>query len=79
MRKDIQFNALLKRTFVDLKIIDILGRSVRTLIAEVKNTGTHQVTWNGLDDAGNRVASGVYLYRLTAEGYTETRKLLLIR
>jgi len=35
--------------------------------------------WNGLDDQCNQVASGVYLYTLKAEGYTETRKLLLIR
>jgi hypothetical protein len=68
-----------KNSYVEIQIIDILGQHVRTLVAEEKNAGSHQVTWNGLDDAGNRVASGVYLYRMTAEGYTETRKLLLIR
>jgi hypothetical protein len=68
-----------KNVYVELTIIDLLGRHVRTLVAEEKPAGHHQVTWNGLDDAGDRVASGVYLYRLTAEGYSETRKLLLIR
>ena len=65
--------------FVEIALFDMLGRRIRTLIAEEESAGTHQVTWNGLDDEGNRVASGVYLYRMTAEGYTETRKLLLIR
>ena len=38
-----------------------------------------QIILNGLDDQGNQVASGVYLYTLKAEGYTETRKLLLMK
>jgi hypothetical protein len=69
---------LSKYVYIEIVIIDRLGRYVRTLIAQEKPAGHHQVTWNGLDNAGNRVASGVYLYRMTAEGYTETRKLLLI-
>ena len=39
----------------------------------------HQLTWNGRDDQGNLVASGVYLNTLKAEGYTETKTLLLLR
>ena len=65
--------------FVEIKIVDILGRRVRTLISEERTAGPHQITWNGLDDHGHPVASGVYLYTLKSEGYTETRKLLLIR
>ena len=68
-----------KNGYVDLKIIDLLGRHVRELVSEERSAGHHQVTWKGLDDGGNRVASGVYLYRMTAEDYTETRKLLLLR
>ena len=63
--------------YVELRIIDLLGRQVRTLVSEEKSAGSHQVTWNGQDDSGHRVASGVYLYRMTVEGYTGTRKLLL--
>ena len=68
-----------KGCWVEMTIIDMLSRKICTLISEEKPAGSHQVTWNGLDDAGNRVASGVYLYQMTVEGYTETRKLLLIR
>ena len=68
-----------KNSHVELEIIDLLGRRVRTLISEERTAGHHQVTWNGLDDQGHPVASGVYLYTLKAEGYTETRKLLLIK
>ena len=71
--------SLHKSSHVEIKIIDLLGRQVRTLVAGEKSPGTHQVTWNGKDDQGNQAASGVYLYTLEAEGYTATRKLLLLR
>jgi hypothetical protein len=74
----IEYN-LPKNGHAVIEIVDILGRQIRTLIAKERTAGSHQVTWNGLDDAGNRVASGVYLYRMTAEGFTETRKLLLLK
>ena len=64
---------------VEIKIYDLLGREVRTLVAGVQNAGNHHVTWNGLDKTGSSVASGVYFYTMTAEGFTETRKLLLLR
>jgi len=71
--------ALPKNCFVEITIIDILGRQIRSLLSENRSHGNHSVTWNGLDDAGNQVASGVYLYMLKTGGYTETKKLLLIR
>jgi flagellar hook assembly protein FlgD len=70
---------LAQNRYVELKVIDLLGRQIRILVAQARDAGHHQVTWNGLDDRGQPVASGVYLYTLKAEGYTETRKLLLIR
>ena len=66
-------------SYIEVHILDLLGRQVRTLMAEGQFAGTHQVTWNGLDDADKRVTSGVYLYSLAAEGYTETKKLLLLK
>jgi hypothetical protein len=59
---------------VRLSVYDLLGREVATLVNEVKQPGTYEVTW----DAGG-FSSGVYLYRLQAGGFVETRKLLLIR
>jgi hypothetical protein len=59
---------------VTLKLYDLLGREVATLVNEVKQAGSYEVTWNA---AG--FASGVYFYRLTAGSYTETKKLVLAK
>ncbi|HEX9655926.1 MAG TPA: T9SS type A sorting domain-containing protein [Bacteroidota bacterium] len=59
---------------VTLKVFDILGREVRTLVNEVKTAGEHSVTF---DATG--LTNGVYFYRMTAESYTQTRKLVLLR
>ena len=65
--------------YAEIKIIDLLGREVRTLISGEQSGGAHQVIWNSLDNTGVPVASGVYFYNMTAEGFSETRKLLLIQ
>jgi hypothetical protein len=62
-----------------LRIYDVAGRLVRTLISGTVTAGPHSEPWNGLDDNGNRVASGVYFYRLQTGGQTFTRKLVLLR
>jgi len=67
------------REHVEISVLDLLGRQVRTLVSGQESAGTHYVTWNGVDDSGNAVASGVYLYTLRTGRYSETRKLLLIR
>jgi hypothetical protein len=51
---------------VTMKIYNILGQEIRTLVNEVQNAGSHAVIWNSQNDAGHIVASGVYLYRCTA-------------
>ncbi len=68
-----------KRTPVELTIFDILGRKVRTLINEKQTTGSHSIHWNGLNESGTQVASGIYFYRLQAGDFMETRKLLVVR
>ena len=64
---------------VTLRIFDVAGHRVRTLLDGKLAGNRHQVTWNGLDDTGRRVASGVYLYRLTAQDLTATRRLVLLK
>jgi lipocalin len=59
---------------VTLKVFDLLGRGVATLVNEVKSPGTYRLTW---DASG--MASGVYFYRLTAGNFVQTRKLSLLR
>ena len=69
---------LIRNGYVELTIVDLLGRRIRTLLDEEKGAGRYQVTWNGLDDHGNQVASGIYLCIFKIEEYTETINLLLI-
>ena len=64
---------------VSLAIYDPAGRKVRTLVRETLTAGPRETTWDGRDDAGDPVASGVYFYRLEADGARQSRKLVIIR
>jgi hypothetical protein len=64
---------------VTLRIFDVSGRLVRTLADGVETQGSKQATWDGRDDRGHRVATGVYFCRLTAPGFTKTRKMVLVQ
>ena len=64
---------------VELGIYNIAGELVRTLAAGEVPGGRHTVVWNGLDDEGRQVSSGVYLVRLESNGNTETRKVALLK
>jgi hypothetical protein len=71
---------LAQTSHVSLRIYDVAGRLVRTLLdAPVQAGFGHRVLWNGLDDAGRPVASSVYLYRLEAGGFRQTRKLIVLK
>jgi len=64
---------------VTIRIYDMLGREVTTLINQKTTAGYHVVYWNGKDSRGENVASGVYLYRLTAGSFSETKKMNLLK
>jgi hypothetical protein len=64
---------------VALRIYDVGGRLVRVLVDANLGAGRYELTWNGTDLNGNKVASGVYFYRLTAPSFVETKKLILLR
>ena len=64
---------------VSLKIFDVNGRLVKTLVSENLSPGEKSATWRGDDDRGNRVASGVYFYSIETPGFRETRKLVLMK
>lgn len=64
---------------VTLKVFDILGRELTTLVNEVQRPGTYQVRWDGRNDRGESVASGVYLYQLRAGSSVITRRMLLMK
>jgi hypothetical protein len=68
-----------KRGHVSLEVFNTLGQRVRTLVSGDQRTGSYSVVWNGLSDDGIPVASGTYLYRLTAAEFISSRKLILLR
>ncbi|MEW5922681.1 MAG: peptidoglycan DD-metalloendopeptidase family protein [Candidatus Zixiibacteriota bacterium] len=64
---------------VRFDIYDILGRKVRTVIDEYQEAGFYHVFWDGNDDNGNAVGSGIYFYKLSAANNEETRKMMVIK
>ena len=59
---------------VTLKVYDIMGREVQTLINEKLTPGTYEVTFDG-----SALSSGVYFYKLISDGFTETKRMLMIK
>ena len=64
---------------VTLKIFNLLGQEVRTLVNELQEPGYYTVTWNGQDRLGQDVPSGIYFYRLTGGEFTEIRRMVLMK
>lgn len=64
---------------VTLRIYEVGGRLVRTLLDGPQTVGQKTVVWNGRDDQGRSVASGVYFCRLRAPGYDKTLKMVLVQ
>ena len=62
-----------------LTIYNALGQKVRTLVNEIQPAGSHQVVWNGRDDFGREVASGIYYYKLVSGKQQAVNKMLLMR
>ena len=64
---------------ISLKIFNVLGKEVRTLVDEVMEPGVYTATWDGCDESGKEVGSGVYLYRLEVGSIIEAKKLTLLK
>ncbi|MBD3340452.1 MAG: T9SS type A sorting domain-containing protein, partial [Candidatus Lokiarchaeota archaeon] len=71
--------SIVEKDMIQLKIFDIKGRLVKTLISTEQQQGIYTVEWNATDEAGNPVASGIYLYQLTAGKRVKTCKMVLNR
>ena len=72
--------SLPRTTPVTLSIINLLGEEVAVPADHVVHAaGTHRIVWDGCDRAGRPIASGVYLYRVTAGDFTEQRKMMLVK
>ncbi len=64
---------------VQLSVYNLQGQEVRTLVSGQMNPGHHTIMWNGRDNAGKIVPSGIYLYKLQVNGYAETRKMTFMK
>jgi hypothetical protein len=71
--------ALSERAFVTIKVHNLLGQEVKTLVAEEKGAGIYTLQWNGKDNAGNDVPSGMYLYTMRAGNFVQTKKMMLMK
>lgn len=75
----IRYDVPAKGGKVTLRIYDVKGRLVRTLVDEYQAPGQKVVTWHGRNNYGQSVATGVYFYRMTADGFDMTRKIVLLK
>lgn len=64
---------------VRLTIYNLLGQKVRSLVDATQATGSYEVRWDGRDEAGRRLATGVYLYRLEANGFSAVRRMVFLK
>jgi uncharacterized delta-60 repeat protein len=70
---------LSKSGFVTLQIYDIVGKKVRTLVSENLSSGYKSVIWDGKNEEGKEVASGIYFYQLKMGDFSEPKKMLLLK
>ncbi|MFQ5649866.1 MAG: galactose oxidase-like domain-containing protein [bacterium] len=66
-------------SYVNLNIYNISGQLIRTLVDEKKAPGAYSVNWNGRDNKGRAVSSGIYYYTIVTDGYKQTKKMLLLQ
>jgi len=71
--------SLPEASYVKLEVFNILGQKVKSLLDEKKNVGIHTVVWNGENQNGEKVSSGIYFYRLETESYRSVKKMVLLR
>ena len=62
-----------------LVIFNIMGREIRTLVNKRQSGGNYHVTWDGRDDDGNLVSSGIYYYRITSGSFSQMKKITMIK
>lgn len=67
------------KEFVTIRIYNMLGQEIKTLVSKQMNAGIYNVTWNGTNDSGVKVATGSYIYRVAAGNNVVTKKMLLLK
>lgn len=66
-------------TAVRLDIYNILGQLVTTLLEKRQGPGSYEIVWDGRDESGRQVSSGIYVYTLTIDGFSDTKKMVLLK
>ena len=64
---------------VELRVYNLLGEAVRTLVDQYQGSGRHELVWNGRNESGKPLAAGIYMYKLMAAEHREMRKMVLIK
>ena len=73
------FFGLPREAEVSLKVYNLMGQEVETLVAGRKEAGSHTVSWDARDESGRPVPGGVYFLRLVADGQSLTRRAVVLR
>ena len=68
-----------QQSYIVLEIFDLTGAHVKTLVDGKQNSGLKTVQWDGIDKNGILVGTGVYLYRINSNSFSQTRKMILIK
>ncbi|MEW6027788.1 MAG: T9SS type A sorting domain-containing protein, partial [Planctomycetota bacterium] len=68
-----------KTGMVTLKVYNISGQVIKVLVNSIQQGGSHSAKWDGKDDQGREISSGIYFTRLTTDNSTRTNKITLIR
>lgn len=71
--------ALPQNSYVSIKVYDMLGREVKTLVSSELSAGNHSVIWNGDDNNGQLVSSGTYIYRINTINFVQSKKMILMK
>ncbi|NIT59422.1 MAG: T9SS type A sorting domain-containing protein [Aliifodinibius sp.] len=70
---------LAERSKTSLSVYNIAGERIRTLVNDVQSAGSKSVVWNGRNDQGEIVGSGVYVYQIEADGTVKTKKMIFLK
>jgi flagellar hook assembly protein FlgD len=66
-------------TRVRIEVFNVLGRKLKTLVDEDKEAGFYTVYWDGIDDQGRSVVSGIYFYHMSTAKFNMTHKMIVVR
>lgn len=64
---------------VNLEVFNLKGQKIKNLVDQSLNEGNHTINWNGTDENNRKVSSGMYFYKLTFDGHTKSKKMIMLK